>query len=170
MFGRDHYVPVLKGKKGELDALNTLSPEVAQGLTPLIEVPPIAWDFVADQPRKDLTEHLAASVRAIATSWTHGGRILVDLPTIADDVGGAWAADTLASGLVAAGLAVVPVTAPDRVQEYQEAVGAVAARDGNGLCVRVGAEGVAYWSNGEVDLEESLGRSWSSTGRRRPGG
>lgn len=34
------YVPILKGKQGELDALRLTHPEVAASITPVIEIPP----------------------------------------------------------------------------------------------------------------------------------
>ena len=58
MFGRNHYVPVLKGRDGEYGALQTLTPSTRQALTPLVEIPPIPWDFKEEKPAKTIDGHL----------------------------------------------------------------------------------------------------------------
>ena len=58
MFGRDHYVPILKGREGEYGALQTLAPSTRQALTPLIKIPPIPWDFEEERPAKTVDQHL----------------------------------------------------------------------------------------------------------------
>ena len=45
MFTQRHYVPVLKWKQGEYQALYRLSNAVKDNLTPLLEIPPIGFDF-----------------------------------------------------------------------------------------------------------------------------
>ena len=44
-FNHTHYVPTLKGRAGEYGALQAMTAEVKAALTPLIEIPPIPWDF-----------------------------------------------------------------------------------------------------------------------------
>jgi hypothetical protein len=51
------YVPVLKGRDGEYGALQTLSESVWHGLTPVLELPPIPWDFEADRPARGALTH-----------------------------------------------------------------------------------------------------------------
>lgn len=58
MFGHAHYVPVLKGRDGEYGALQSLSRGVRDALTPLLELPPIPWDFETDAPARTIDKHL----------------------------------------------------------------------------------------------------------------
>lgn len=45
MFDHNHYVPVLKWRMGEYQALLNLKKTVADWVTPLIEIPTEGWDF-----------------------------------------------------------------------------------------------------------------------------
>ena len=49
MFDHKHYVPILGGKAGEYRALRELTPAIKSNLTPLVEVPPVQWDFENDR-------------------------------------------------------------------------------------------------------------------------
>ena len=50
MFGHQHYVPVLKWKLGEYQALHRLASDIKDRMTPLIEIPDIGYDFDAHVP------------------------------------------------------------------------------------------------------------------------
>lgn len=57
-FGRRHYVPVVKWKQGEQKAIESLAITLKENITPLIEIPPIDWDFENEVPKKTIDEHL----------------------------------------------------------------------------------------------------------------
>lgn len=68
------YVPILKGKQGELRALLEMGPDELAGARPLLEV--IDGSSSADKPR---TEIFASAVRRILNAWPPGrGPIAVD--------------------------------------------------------------------------------------------
>src|SRR5947208_16828571 len=72
------YVPILKGREGECGALQQLAEEVRSRLTPIIEVPPIPWDYTEDEPAKTIDEHMSKVVPKIQRSWG-SGPIWIDL-------------------------------------------------------------------------------------------
>lgn len=68
-FDHTHYVPILKGKQGELNALQDTNPKLLTKFTPLIEIPPIppAWPEGENQkpiPAKTIDEHIKAVAKA----------------------------------------------------------------------------------------------------------
>jgi hypothetical protein len=73
MFKYNHYVPILKGKSGELDALANLSKEFKRKFTPLIDIPPIS--FVNSDDVKTLDRF----TKKMITSWGNKHPFFVDL-------------------------------------------------------------------------------------------
>jgi hypothetical protein len=69
MFKHKHYVPILKGKAGEYQALSTLPATVKSQMTPLIEIPEISWNFVTDEPSTTIDGHLNNVAENIDSSW-----------------------------------------------------------------------------------------------------
>jgi hypothetical protein len=84
-FNHTHYVPILKGRAGEYGALQVMTAEVKAALTPLIEIPPVPWDFDDDQPAKTIDEHLQKVNRKISQSWGAERPLFVDLLWIPSD-------------------------------------------------------------------------------------
>lgn len=70
------YVPVLKARKGELDALGALAPHVAAAVRPLLEVTPPPTGR-----KHPLThsQHLAEVFEQVAVTWTSEDPIAIDL-------------------------------------------------------------------------------------------
>lgn len=69
MFGSDHYVPVLKWKQGEYQALYRLSENVKKKITPMIEIPPIGYDFESGKERESIDSHLGDFGRRLKSKW-----------------------------------------------------------------------------------------------------
>ena len=65
MFDHRHYVPILKGKMGEYTALAELRDEQKDSLTPLIEVPPVPWDYAEDAESRSVTTTFIWKLTAI---------------------------------------------------------------------------------------------------------
>ena len=72
------YLPILKGKKGEYDALKELSDEEKKLILPLIEIPAIPWDYVNEKYASTLEKQILSSVKSIKKTWNNGGEILID--------------------------------------------------------------------------------------------
>src|SRR5947209_6078293 len=84
MFDYRHYVPILKGRQGEYGALETLNPTVKGGLTPLIEIPPIPWNFTERQPAKSIDGHLAKVAAIMRRSVGSERSFFIDLLWISE--------------------------------------------------------------------------------------
>lgn len=79
------YLPILKGKKGEYDALKELSDDEKKLILPLIEIPAIPWDYVNEKPASTIDKQTLASVKSIKKAWNNGGEILIDTYYLDED-------------------------------------------------------------------------------------
>lgn len=134
---RRAYVPTLKWRMGEMKALQALAASVQAYIMPLIEIPSVPWDYVQEQPQKQLEEHLQPIPSQIR-------KIVGDLPCYVDlsliDPG-----ERMRSGehpvttffKSASDLLIVPVTGLERDISYQDAVKEVNAEMTNGICLRI---------------------------------
>jgi len=168
MIDHNHYVPILKGRQGEYEALQAMSPEVKQGLTPIIEIPPVPWNYLHGRPAKTIDVHLARVGNALESSWGRERPLFIDL---------LWnAAERMGSGrhpvvhvsdiARARALQIVPVTGLGRDNDYQLACRESVGLDRRGLCLRLQREDfedlrqlddqiVALLSNVRVSVEET---------------
>lgn len=74
MFDYTHYVPILKWRQGEYQALMRTPAAIKKCLTPLIELPPIEWDFEKGKLAKTIDEHVRPFADRVAKKW---GKALV---------------------------------------------------------------------------------------------
>lgn len=79
------YLPILRGKKGEYDALKELDTDLKSKLLPLIEIPNIAWDFVKEQPATTTIKQIESSVKSIIKSWDKDYQFMVDAYLLEED-------------------------------------------------------------------------------------
>jgi len=143
MFDHRHYVPILKGKMGEYTALAELHDAEKEGLTPLIEVPAVPWDYAEEAAARSLTEHIEPVAERILEHWGSQRRVFVDLLLVSDDPAlpdGRHPISHVCERARACGLMLVPVTGPGRSASYQQAVGGAIAQDGRGVCLRLQSE------------------------------
>lgn len=126
------YRPVLKGKAGEYRALAALDNIAADRMTPVIEI--------IDPPAgRSLDDHAAREAKALARAWPVPTSIVDAAPLFAPN--GA-AIDLYFDALRAAAVSVVPAIGVDADPAYMAAIGAVVARHGRGVCLRVRAADV----------------------------
>jgi len=69
MFNHQHYVPVLKWKMGEYQALHRLNERAKDKITPLLEVPPIGYGFENETVRESIDDHLGDFGRRLKSKW-----------------------------------------------------------------------------------------------------
>lgn len=140
MFDHKHYVPLLKGKDAEYRSLGDMDGKTKLRLTPLIEIPPIDWDFQNECPAKTLDDHLKKVPDRMATSWGRDRPLFVDLQYVADAgnlSNGQHPVEHLFDAMAQKGVKAIPVTSPTRNVAFQQAVSAVTQRHGLGLCLRI---------------------------------
>ena len=146
MFSHKHYVPILKGREGEYTALQTLAPSTRQALTPLIEIPPIPWDFVEERPAKTVDQHLKKVGQKIDRAWGAETLLFVDLLWIPDSEHLADGSHPLAyvfQSLRTRHVEAIPVVGLLRSDEYLQTCQTILDEDGRGVCIRIQREDFA---------------------------
>ncbi|MGV8026332.1 MAG: beta family protein [Anaerolineaceae bacterium] len=63
------YIPCLRWKLGEYQALSKLSPATKESIMPLIEVAEISYDFEKKETSKNLDEHLISFAKKVKEKW-----------------------------------------------------------------------------------------------------
>jgi len=133
------YVPILKWRQGEYLALERLESDIKDEVMPLVEIPPIGWDFERGCLAKTIDEHLEKFSHRYRLKW--GGRhAFVDLLLL--DPSHRMSDNSHPVSYIFKGLRqnvehVIPVTGLSRDSDYQEAVRKVVEEDNNGLSVRL---------------------------------
>jgi Beta protein len=148
MFGPTHYVPILKGMIGEYMALREFqSPKL--GFTPMIDVPPLKWDFARQEPAKTVDKHIKRLAGKINKCWEPMRHIFFDLYMIPELEVMADGRHPLvyifevmrgksgSRGPRRHGVCAIPVTGLKRHLYYQKAVEEVVATDRRGVCLRL---------------------------------
>ena len=167
-FGSDHYVPILKSKAGELNALTRATEGTWDRMTPLIEGMGAAG--IDDLPSRSTYPNLANRL-ALAVS---GGRpFYLDFPWLDSRSrvnirvkGHQFAVNAIEhvhADCRSAGLAFIPVLSPIHDAGRAPLVRAAIERDGRGVCLRVQISGVVW----EEGLATTLDRLLQATGASR---
>jgi hypothetical protein len=134
------YVPFLKGKQGELDALSTVNRGGREQLTPLVEIGPIEIDPKTGANTKSLDETLEGLAAKIAKAWGSLDFCFVDLPEFDPDArleSGQHPVARFFEDAKAVDLAAVPVAGLDRDKPHLDAVAEARSWRGTGLAIRV---------------------------------
>lgn len=124
VFGPDHYVPVLKVKRGERKALQRISTTFYPRITPLLEI-------VKRKPGKTLRKHLDAVFGGLSDTVRPYPRCLLDARELVTD--GQAGADEVFRRATADGIIFAPVTGLSRTVDMIPAL----ANRANGLALRL---------------------------------
>jgi len=110
------YIPILKAKQGELEALKQSSPEERRLVLPLLEVPPVPVKWLEGEddpvPAKTIDQHIPSTAEKIFGSLKEFDRVLIDGKYIEEDAALATGEEPIAAVLRLLGdrgLHVVPV-------------------------------------------------------------
>jgi hypothetical protein len=144
-FGIRHYVPCIRWKQGEYQAISRLSTTTKDKVTPLIEVAGIGWDFENQQEAKTVDEHLEKFAKRVDDKWPRR-LAFIDLKLISPDQRMRDGRHPLAfvfDGLRSNGAYCIPVTGLDRDDSYQEAVSEILSEDKKGACLRISIDAAA---------------------------
>lgn len=139
MFGHNHYVPILKWRQSEYQAIWKLEDAVKDVITPLFEIPKENWDFEKQQAAKSIDDHLATFGKRLKAKW--GGRTcFVDschLPSDACMADGRHHLSHIFELARSERAAPIPVTGLGRSPAYNAAVKQIVASDMKGACIRL---------------------------------
>jgi hypothetical protein len=158
MFDHTHYVPILKGKEGEYQALRELTPAIRNRLTPLIEPIPIPYDFEHEIPAKTVDEHLQNFIGKIVLNWGLDP-IFFDLdwiPAAERMADGRHPLKFIFDGARDKGSQAIPVTGLNRNGDYQDAVKDALDSDNRGICVRLESDDLDDLTDLESQLDTLL--------------
>jgi hypothetical protein len=131
-----HYVPLLKGKRGEFDALGRVPHSDRFAMTPLIDVPPPK----ASSSKPPLSTLIPDQVRRAAKARGEYGSVFFDLRLLADSdhlPDGTHAMVEVARQAAALEFPIIPVTGPRRSSAYQAAAREAEQIINEGLCFRL---------------------------------
>lgn len=133
----NHYVPVLKWKRGEQSALKDLMPPVKFACTPLIEIVPVGYDYKKQAHKKTLEEHLIDGAAAIPKCWG-SSPLFVDVRLLDPklNVKGKTPLAFICDRARTSNAAVVPAVSTRSTPETIKAAAAAHKADGRGVCVR----------------------------------
>lgn len=65
----EFYLPVLKSKQGEFDALSKLSDETKKSIVPLLEITPMEWDHATKVKPRTIEVHLQSFCKKVIKKW-----------------------------------------------------------------------------------------------------
>ncbi len=159
-FKHNHYVPHLRCKQAELEALAALTESVKDSLTPLIEMPSKEFDPLDPGTPARIDERFKHFAGMMKSSWSER-HLFLDLGYLHPSVRGLgglhpitvmWREATSESFFPPS---PIPVVSPDRDVAYKEAVRAVIQGTGVGICLRLGSEHL-YLTNLEQVINELL--------------
>lgn len=131
------YVPALRWRQGEYQALWRLAPAVKDRVMPLITIPPVEFDFELWQPAKSTHEHVHPFIARYDAKWGKRPAWLSLDATIAagrmDD--GSHVFDYVLDGLRPKGAIVIPVLSLAVDPDTLKAAARAAKADGQGAAV-----------------------------------
>lgn len=164
MFAHQHYVPVLKSKKGERDALGVIVDAVKDRLTPLIEIDDVPCDAETSEPTRDLEQHCKLNVDELARTWGTTRKLFLDPQLVAPSQGpgGVDGSEYAFQRAGAAGLQFIPVVGLRRTKPE---VAAALKHSQRGLCVRLEEDDLA-----DPQLAATLSQFLQSPGGERDHG
>ena len=145
MFDHSHYVPILRWKAAERNALRELRPAISKRITPLIE--PTPWSFEDKKPKepekqkkqKTIEQKISKIAEDMFQLWGQDP-IFIDfwqVPPRVRLVDGKHALVAMGEEARSRQLQMIPVTGLDRDVEYQDVVSSIIKVDGLGLCIRI---------------------------------
>lgn len=137
------YMPILKAKRGELDALRMLPPETRSRMMPLIEVAPIPLDWDEEREVKSVNDHLDRLGERLRNAWPDNLPFLVDLNWLSPELrmdSGIHPLAAVFEDLRCKSLLAAPVADLDRDAAYRAAVKSVVTIDRRGAGLRVLSE------------------------------
>ena len=124
-FGSRHYVPVLKVKRGEKDALQLVALGLREYITPLLEI--VEWQ---ESQKPTLSSHLDTAFKDLAKSLLMYPRCFLDAQELAPE--GPAAAKQVFTRAAGAGIPFIPVTGINRAD-----ISAALSNRDRGLAIRL---------------------------------
>lgn len=154
------YVPVLKGKEGEFSALEVIPQKLKQEIMPLIEIPPVPYDYASKRSTKTFDSHLESFPERFRKCCPASG-LYVDLARFAED-------KSLTRGFEAILTSLADLYRPPKLvvsrrssDYWLKSVHHYSGSTSNGICVRLQVKDFQE----DVDLDGDVTRLLDRTGK-----
>lgn len=144
-FSNFHYIPCLRWKQGEYQAVFRLLNTIKKMFTPLIEVPEMGWDFENREKSKTIDDHLLPFAKRIHDKWGENP-CFVDMKHITPTekmVAGIHPINFVFNKLREIKCSAVPVIGLNRDTIYQQEIKTILSKDKHGVCFRITVEHAA---------------------------
>ena len=145
-FDHCHYVPCLRWKMGEYQAVSRLQDTTKSLFTPLIEIPELGWDFEEKKEKKTVDELLSDfALKKIYKKWG-SFPCFVDLNLIPSSKrmkNSVHPVSFIFDELRWLGCQSIPVTGLFRDGTYQREIKMASKQDKRGICLRITIEQAA---------------------------
>lgn len=147
------YVPVLKWRQGEYQALMRLSSEAKEFVVPLIELCPPEFDFETQTMKKTIDQQLSTFANRLKAKWGDRWVFVDGLHLDRQDrmENGRHPMGYIMGEVRKAKCNAIPVTGLDRDADYQRAVKGAIAESKSGVCVRLTLDDAT-----EEDIQDQL--------------
>jgi hypothetical protein len=141
--GASHYVPILKGRLGELKALEQVDKGLLGKFTPLLEVVPSNVDYneEGEPDPASVKGDVSRFIARLANRWPHDQRIIVDAGLLPARPGSVPPSVDLSAALGQENLSATVTIRPSDPPEVIEGVGDEQRQWGlDGACIRLSGE------------------------------
>lgn len=133
------YLPVLKWRQGEYQALFRLTDDIKDRILPLIVIPPVEYDFEEQRPKKTVQEHVEPFAKRYATKWGNRNSLI--------DLHASLEASAMDSGILVIthvfeslrplSMSATPVIRMSQSMDYLSAIKSIISHDKNGVAIRL---------------------------------
>lgn len=147
MFDNKQYIPCLRWKQGEYQAVLELSDTAKKTLTPLIEIPERGWDFEEKKFKKTIDGHLAPFAKRVCDKWGKS-TCFVDMNLVFENGSermdkGIHPATFIFDNLRKMNCLSIPVIGLGIDGNYQQEIKKILTKNKLGICLRMTIEQIA---------------------------
>lgn len=165
-FNKQKYVPVLKWRQGEYQALFLLKDEIKDCVVPLIVIPPREYDFEEQRMKKTIHEHVETFPKRLKQKWSTR-LAMVDIHESLENEkmdDGRQVSDFVLQEAAAISCKVIPVIGLTKSPGYVASVRSFVSAQGCGVALRVKLSelNLPNIDNDISKLLRSIEVSWSS--------
>lgn len=139
MIPSSSYVPFLKWKQSEYQALYKLDEQVKDAIIPFIIIPPIEYDFAEKQMKKTFQDHMKPMPERLEKKWGKRLAIIDFHPTIEDGLmdDGASAISYFFTEAHAKGCSVIPTITLNKSNKYIQLITQLFSEQSVGVALRL---------------------------------
>lgn len=141
-FDHKYYIPCLRWKQGEYQAISQFNNSIKNNLIPLIEVPEIGWDFGKKREVKTVDEQIEPFSKRVFDKWGQAP-CFIDMHYIGFSklmLDGTHPARFIFDGLREKNCFAIPTIYLDNDNAYQQEIRLILEKDKKGVCLRMSIE------------------------------